>query len=199
MVGDFKSGMLRNAAIQDFIELNHILVLRDFIGAELEQVGVEVLGIEQFEFLFPKEFDKENECNFAGIGGGMKHTFAAENLADGYAVEATHELVVFPHFEAVSQAEAIEFAVGINDFVRDPGVARSECGALLDHCFKFAVDGGFESAFSVESRQVFGYFESMIERYESAHGWGMPIDIIVIIRIGHGKGSREVGLQKKFG
>jgi hypothetical protein len=40
--------------------------------------------------LFAKEFHKENECDFAGIGHGMKHAFAAENLAEGHAIESAH-------------------------------------------------------------------------------------------------------------
>ncbi len=70
------------------------ILLGDFVGAELKQVGGEVLGIEQFKFLFAQEFHKENECDFAGIGRGMKHAFAAENFAEGHAVEATQELIV---------------------------------------------------------------------------------------------------------
>jgi len=48
--------MLRQIPIQDFIELKHVFFLGDFVGAELKQVGVEVLGIEQFEILFAQEF-----------------------------------------------------------------------------------------------------------------------------------------------
>jgi hypothetical protein len=52
-------------------------------------VGVEVLGIKQFKFLFAQGFHKENESDLAGIVCGMKHAFAAENFADGYAVKVT--------------------------------------------------------------------------------------------------------------
>ena len=190
--------MLRQIPIQDLIELKHVFFLGDFVGAELKQVGVEVLGIEQFEFLFAQEFHKEDECDFAGIGRGMKHAFAAENFAEGHAVEATHELIVFPHFEAMRQSDAVEFAVGVDDFFRDPGIAGSEGRTLSDHGFKFSVDAGFENAFAIESGQVFGHFESMIEGYESALRWGMPKNLVVFIRICHGKRSRQVGLDEEF-
>ena len=96
------------------------------------------------------------------------------------------------------QSDAVEFAVGIDDFFRDPGIAGSECRALSDHGFKFSVDAGFENAFAIESGQVFGHFESMIEGYESTLRWGMPINLVVFIRICHGKRSRQVGLDKEF-
>jgi hypothetical protein len=48
--------MLRQIPIQDLIELKHVFFLGDFVGTELKQVGVEVLGIEQFEILFAQEF-----------------------------------------------------------------------------------------------------------------------------------------------
>ena len=190
--------MLRQIPIQDLIELKHVFFLGDFIGAELKQVGVKVLGIEQFEILFAQEFHKEDECDFAGIGRGMKHAFAAENFAEGHAVEATHELIVFPHFEAMCQSDAVEFAVGVDDFFRDPGIAGSEGRALSDNGFKFSVDAGFENAFAIESCQVFGDFESMIEGYESTLRWGMPKNLVVFIRICHGKRSRQVGLDEEF-
>ena len=72
--------MLWQIPIQDLIELKHVFFLGDFVRAELKQVGVEVLGIEQFEILFAQEFHKEDECDFACIGRGMKHAFAAENI-----------------------------------------------------------------------------------------------------------------------
>lgn len=167
--------------------MNHVFFLADFVGAELKQVGVEVLGVEQFKLLFAKEIDQKHECNFAGIGHGMKHAFAAENFAEGHAIESAHELIILPHFEAMGQANSVEFAIRFDDFFRDPGIAGSEGRALSDHGFKFSVDTGFEHAFAIESRQVFGHFESMIEGYESALLWGMPKDLVVFIRICHRK------------
>jgi len=99
--------------------LEHIEFLADFVGAELKQVGVEVLGIEQFKLLFAKEFHKENKCDFAGIGHGMKHAFAAENLAEGHAIESAHELIILPHFEAMGQANSVEFAIRFDNFFGD--------------------------------------------------------------------------------
>ena len=108
--------MLRQAPIQDFVELAHIEFLADFVSTELKEVGVEVLGIEQLKLLFAKEFHKENKCDFAGIGHGMKHAFAAENFAEGHAIESAHEFVVLPHFKAMGQAKSVEFAIRFDDF-----------------------------------------------------------------------------------
>ena len=178
---------LRQTPIQDFIELEHIEFLADFVGAELKQVGVEVLGIEQFKLLFAKEFHKENECDFAGIGHGMKHAFAAENFAEGHAIESAHELIILPNFEAMGQANSVEFAIRFDDFFGDPGIAGSERRTLSDHGLKVAVDAGLEHAFSIESCQVFGHFESIIEGDESTLLWGMPKNLIVFVGVGHRK------------
>lgn len=146
----------------------HVEFLADFVGAELEQVGVEVLGIEQFKLLFAQEFHKENEGDFAGICHGMKHAFAAKNFAEGHAIESAHEFVVLPYFKAMGQAKSVEFAIRFDDFFGDPGIAGSQCCTLSDYGFKVAVDAGFEHAFSIKSCQVFGHFESMIEGDQSA-------------------------------
>jgi len=167
--------------------LEHVKFLADFVGAELKQVGVEVLGIEQFKLLFAKEIDKENESDFAGIGHGMKHAFAAENFAEGHAIESAHELIILPHFEAMGQANSVEFAIRFDDFFGDPGIAGSERRTLSDHGLKVAVDAGLEHAFSVESRQVFGHFESLIKGDESTLRWRMPINLIVFVGISHRK------------
>ena len=167
--------------------MKHIEFLADFVGAELEQVGVEVLGIEQLKLLFAKEFHKENKCDFAGIGHGMKHAFATENFAKGHAIESAYELVVLPHFEAMGQAKSVKLAIRVDDFFGDPGIAGSERRTLSDYVLKVAVDAGLEHAFSVESRQVFGHFESMIEGNQSALRWSMPINLIVFVGVGHRK------------
>jgi hypothetical protein len=167
--------------------LEHIEFLADFVGAELKQVGVEVLGIEKFKLLFAKEIDKENKRDFAGIGHGMKHAFAAENFAEGHAIESAHELIILPHFEAMGQANSVEFAIRFDDFFRDPGIAGSERRTLSDYGLKIAVDAGLEHAFSIESCQVFGHFESIIEGDEPTLLWGMPKNLIVFVGIGHRK------------
>lgn len=179
--------MLRQTPIQDFVELAHVEFLADFVGAELKEVGVEVLGIEQFKLLFAQEFHKKNECDFASIGHGMKHAFATENFAERHAIESAHELVVLPHFKAMGQAKSVEFAIRFDDFFGDPGIAGSQRRTLSDHGLKVAVDAGLEHAFSVESCQVFGYFESMIEGNQSALRWRMPINLVVFVGIGHRK------------
>ena len=71
--------------------MEHIEFLVDFVGAELKEVGVEVLGIEQFKILFAKEIDQKNEGNFAGIGPGMKHAFFAEYFAESHVIECTYK------------------------------------------------------------------------------------------------------------
>lgn len=167
--------------------MEHIEFLTDFVGAELKQVGVEVLGIEQFKLLFAQEFHKENECDFAGIGHGMKHAFATENFAECHAIESAHELIILPHFEAMGQANSVEFAIRFDDFFGDPGIAGSQRRTLSDHGFKISVDTGLEHAFSVESRQVFGHFELIIEGDESALRWRMPINLVVFVGVGHRK------------
>lgn len=165
----------------------HVEFLADFVSTELKEVGVEVLGVEQFKLLFAQEFHKKNECDFAGIGYGMKHAFAAKNFADGHAIESAHEPVVLPHFKAMGQAKSVEFAIRFDDFFGDPGIAGSERRTLSDYGFKIAVDAGLEHAFSVESRQVFGHFESMIEGNQSALRRCMPINLIVFVGVGHRK------------
>jgi len=82
----------------------------------------------------------------------MKHAFAAENLAEGHAIESAHELIILPYFEAMGQANSVEFAIRFDDFFGDPGIAGSERRTLSDHGLKVAVDAGLEHAFSVESR-----------------------------------------------
>ena len=112
-------------------------------------MGVKVLGIEQFKFLFAKEIDQKHEGDFAGIGRGMKHAFAAENFAEGHAIESAHELIILPHFEAMGQANSVEFAIRFDDFFGDPGIAGSKRRTLSDHGLKVAVDTRFEDAFAV--------------------------------------------------
>ncbi len=119
----------------------------------------------------------------------MKHAFAAENFAEGHAIESAQELIILPHFEAMGHANSVEFAISFDDFFGDPGITESERRTLSDHGFKIAVDAGLEHAFSVKSRQVFGHFESMIEGNQSALRWCMPINLIVFVGVGHRKGS----------
>jgi hypothetical protein len=145
------------------------------------------LGIEQLKLLFAKEFHKENEGDFAGIGYGMKHAFTAENFAEGHPIESAHELIILPHFEAMGQANSVEFAIRFDDFFGDPRIAGSERRTLSDYGLKVAVDAGLEHAFSVESRQVLGHFESIIEGDESALLWGMPKNLVVFVGVGHRK------------
>lgn len=181
--------ILWQAPVQDFVELAHVEFLADFVGAELKEMGVEVLGIEEFEFLLAKELDEKDQGNFAGICHGMKHAFAAEHFAQGHAIESAHEFVILPHFEAMGEAKSVEFTIRVDDFLGDPSIAGSEGGALFDDCLEVAVDAGLERAFAVKSGQVFRHFESMIQRDEASARGRMPINLIVFVGVGHGEGT----------
>ena len=149
--------------------------------------------------MFAKEFHKENKRDFAGICHGMKHAFATKNFAECDAIESAHELIILRHFEAMGQANSVEFAIRFDDFFGDPSIAGSERRTPTDHGSKVAVDAGLEYAFTLESRQIFGHFESMMEGSQSTLLWGMPKNLVVFDGVGHRKRARQIGLYEEFG
>ncbi len=81
---------------------------------------------------------QRRQSDFAGIALAAKHALAKHGSPQGYAIQATHHLAIYPCFNAMRQATLVQLAVGANHVRSYPCAAlpRTRRGALLHHCFK---------------------------------------------------------------
>ena len=84
-----------DALVAELGELGEVVLGGDFFHAELGDVVVGDLGVEDREAAGAEVVDEVDEADFAGVGaaevGAVEHGFAAEDAAEGDAVETADE------------------------------------------------------------------------------------------------------------
>lgn len=88
---------------------------------------------------------QRDEGYLAGAGLQGEHALADEATANGYAVETAHELALIPYLHACSQMLTMEFGVGFDHVIAQPGsfFFIAQLAAMTDYTFEIAVDGYF--------------------------------------------------------
>jgi len=81
---------------------------RNFHDAELRQVLVGELGIEQRKALLPEPRDQINQRNLARVIAAGKHAFAKKRAADGNAVNTTRQHIAIPSLNAMCETGAVQ-------------------------------------------------------------------------------------------
>ena len=88
-------GLPLRVLVAELGELGEVLLGGDFFHAELGDVVVGDLGVEEREASGAEVVDEVDEADFAGVGaaevGAVEHGFAAEDAAEGDAVETADE------------------------------------------------------------------------------------------------------------
>lgn len=97
-------------------------VARDFLQAELNEVLIVELCVEQHEAAIDQPGNQVDERNLRGIGGAGEHALAEECPAERDPVKATDQLVPVPAFHRMGMTAPVEAAVKIDDRGVDPGI-----------------------------------------------------------------------------
>src|SRR4051812_43998246 len=97
-----------------------VFMARNFNDAELLQVLVDELGIQQLEPLPPQPCREINQRNFAGIGGGREHALAKKSATDSDAVDPADEFPLLPGFDAMRVTLFMQRGIERDDLVVDP-------------------------------------------------------------------------------
>ena len=128
------------------------------------------LAVDELDALALKLFHEFYECEFTGIALSSEHAFTKENPSDPYAVEATCQLSVFPCFRTDGMSMLVQFLVGFEHRLVDPGAELSgsaDAATLRDHFVKSLIDGEFESIAFDEYIHTLAHIELFRYQYES--------------------------------
>lgn len=160
------------------------------------------LGVEEFEAAGTQVGDEVDEADFAGVRaaefGAGEHGFAAEDRADGEAVEPADEsrpgVGVQPGLDAVGVAGAVEEVEEGDDGAVEPGLfaARTRGGTLADDAVEGAVGGDLEAARADARGERARDAEAVVEGDEGAAGGLNPLDLR---RVGVGHGEPALGVE----
>lgn len=169
----------------------------EFEGAELFEVGVGELGVEEGEAAGAEVVDEGDEADLAGVGaaevGAGEHGLAAEDRADAYAVEPADEGggrvgdggggAWDPGFDAVGVPGAVEEVEGADDVGAEPGVGALGCvlGAGADDAVEGAVGGDAEAALAEAGAERARDAEAVVEGEDGAAAWLDPADGVGVV------------------
>ncbi|MNP25105.1 hypothetical protein D3C76_1178980 [compost metagenome] len=106
------------------------------------------LAVDKHEAGVSQVVDQGHEADLGGVVGVAEHRFAKEQLAHGEAVQAPDQFAVLANFDRMSDAAAVQLAVGVAHGVGDPGavsvVARRGAGG--DHGREVGVEADLVAA-----------------------------------------------------
>jgi hypothetical protein len=128
---------------------------RDFDDAELLQVGVDILCVEELETLPPQPRRQVHQHDLAGVRRRREHAFPAEGRAHGHAVDTSHEYAVLPGLDAMRMARGVQGRIQRDDLVVDPGFLAFRAGA--DHRAESAVKTDLIGAPAQRADQTTGH------------------------------------------
>ncbi len=107
--------------------------------AELQQVIVDELRIQQNIAALPEAGDEVDQRNLAGIRRGRKHALAKERAAERNAVDAADQLFALPRLDAMRIALMMQRGVEVYNIVIDPGF-RPHIGAAANDACKIFIE-----------------------------------------------------------
>ena len=195
--------------VSEFMEVFEEGLSWDEACAEsFEVIGVS-LAVDELETGIMSDGDEGSESNFGGVIYRCEHGFTAEEAADGDAVEAADELIIFPGFDAVNDAEFMELFVAIDHLRQDPGglefgatrlTFEDGSHAMGAICHDFA-EGGICAEFEV--MVTHGSFKrggevEFVRVEDEAFFWGEPPDEVSFF-IGPGEDAISISSVNDFG
>ena len=170
------------------------------MDAKAFQMGRGPLDIKQGAANGAELVNQPDEAYFGGIRAAKvwarKHGFAHECSLDVDPIQTADQLVLMKGFNAVGKAEPVQFGVGRDDGLVDPGLFSTwgRFGAGPDHFIKacigadleaIAPDGSFEAG-----------TESHLIKFKNGSGVGaIPADFPWMRRVGHGEEPLCVGVE----
>ena len=179
------------------VEVVEVLVGVEFEGAELFEVGVGELGVEEGEASGAEVVDEGDEADFAGVGaaevGAGEHGLAAEDRAEGDAVEPADEDggrvgdgcggAWDPGFDAVGVAGAVEEFEGADDVGAEPGIGSpgGGLGAGADDAVEGVVGGNAEAALAHARAERAWDVETVVEGDDGAAAGLDPADGVALV------------------
>ena len=174
-----------------------IIVAANFHDTELRQVFVDELRIQQLVPLPPQPRHKVDERDLAGIGGGRKHALAEKCATHRDAVDAAHQLVPAPRFDAMRKACFMQLRIQIDDFVVDPCIGTRIGAAGHD---------GAEGAIECDAVRGLPYRPAQPRRHvqfidgeDAARRRVVPFDGPRAAAARHREHANRIGMQKQFG
>lgn len=182
-------------------ELLEVVGAGDVLDAELFEVGVHELGIEQDVAASSEVFDEFDEAGLGGVGLPAEHGLAEERAADADAVESADESAVLPGFDGVCVSASVELGVDADDGGGDPGVGgvRAGLGAVFDDVAEGVIEGVGVAGVSDAFGQGASDFEAVVEGEDGAGVGAEPVDALAASPAGHGEQSDAVGVQEGVG
>src|SRR6202008_833022 len=138
-------------------------------GAELLEMRVWKLRIEQAIAAHLQPRDKMDKGDFAGVGRARKFAFGEERRADAKAIHATGELALMPGLDRMREPARVQGFEHIDDGLIDPGFtpARRRRRAGADDLAERRVDAHLVAIVAPRARQASRHVEA-IERGDAA-------------------------------
>ena len=135
-----------------------------------------------------------DECQFAAIRLQGKHAFADETPSDCDTVETTNEFVVIPNFHACSQVLAVEFCIGLDHFLAQPGsfFLNTQTTAIIDYTFEIPVDGHLIAVLVDQRAHRVGDMDFFGEDYKALHRT-IPMRLVIVAETVPGEDAVAIG------
>lgn len=159
------------------------------------------LGVDEVKLVSQGEGDEIGEGEFRRVRAMVKHGFAEESGPDREPVESPDQFAIAIGFEGMGDAEALEFHVGADHVVGDPGAVLTGArlrGAGANDSVEIRIDAELEAIGTQDAFQAFRAFEILgVEnhsrvRREPKNGlpFGIPGEYSVFVG-----GDQSLGIQ----
>ena len=121
------------------------------------------MDVEEGKPALAQPLREVEEGDLGGIADAMEHGFAREESPDMNAIDAAHEFLTEPAFDAVGMASPMQFAISGNEFRADPtaGAFWSRGGAGLHHLLEGEVHRYAKDFFAEGFTQASGNVETV--------------------------------------
>jgi hypothetical protein len=174
-----------------------ICVARNFLDPELHQVFVDELRIQQFITLVPQPCHQINQRDLAGIGRGRKHAFAEKRAADGNAIDAAHQIIAAPRFDAMRKTGFMQLRIKVDDFIVDPCVF-ARVGAAGHDGTKRMVESDAIRRLPDRAPQPLRHMQA-VDGQNAAQGRVVPFDSAGAPAARHREHADGISVQQQFG
>ncbi len=173
-----------------------IIVAADFLHAELRQVFVHELGVQQLISPLPQPRDQIYQRDLAGIGCGRKHAFTEKSAADGNAIDAAHQLVAAPRLDAMRETCFVKLRIQINNLVIDPCIG-ARVGAARHDGAEGAIEGDAVRGLPYRALQPFRHMQP-VDGQNAAQLRVIPFDRTRAAAARHRKHADGIGMQQQL-
>ena len=173
-----------------------IFIARNFLHAELHQVFVDELRIQQFIPLLPKPCDQIDQRDLAGVGCGRKHAFAEKRAADGNAIDPAHQFAAAPRFHAMRKTRFMQLRIKVDDFIVDPCIF-AHIGAAGHDSAKRMVEGDAVRRLPDRAPQPLRHVQP-VDGQNAAQGRIVPFDGARAPAARHREHADGIGMQQQF-